>query len=157
MEDTKLSGESGDGARAANAKAVPLVELLRGVPPDARLLVEHDWKSSTSHPVGRYAHEAAEEIERLTRLSAVNLPAGWLAEEGRAALDAFRRRVAIADGGSKGAPGDGRTAVPRPVYLHELPAILAAAAKPHGCVCPIGAEATCAGFSCPRRGFPRQG
>jgi hypothetical protein len=48
--------------------------------------------------------------------------------------------------------GDGETFIPRPVYHHELPALLAAA-RPHGCICPAGAEATCQGFSCPRRGF----
>ena len=25
-----------------------------------------------------------------------------------------------------------------------------------GCICPVGAEATCRGWSCPRRGAPRQ-
>lgn len=24
-------------------------------------------------------------------------------------------------------------------------------AKPHGCICPVGAERTCGGFMCPRR------
>ena len=26
-------------------------------------------------------------------------------------------------------------------------------AKPHGCICPVGAEATCQGMACPRRGW----
>ena len=46
--------------------------------------------------------------------------------------------------------GDGGTFIPRPLYHHELDAILAAR-KPHGCICPPGAEATCQGFGCPRR------
>ena len=31
--------------------------------------------------------------------------------------------------------------------------ILRPAGQPHGCVCPPGAEATCKGLACPRRGF----
>mgnify|MGYP001809781230 CR=1 FL=1 len=27
------------------------------------------------------------------------------------------------------------------------------AQKPHGCICPTGAEATCQGLSCPRRAW----
>ena len=53
-------------------KEVPLVELLRGVPPDARLLVPVDhgtgaaWKAgSQNYPVGAYCHAAAAEIKRL--------------------------------------------------------------------------------------------
>lgn len=42
--------------------AVPLRELLRSIPTDARLIVE-DGLSSTSHPVGRLAHTAAAEID----------------------------------------------------------------------------------------------
>ncbi len=26
--------------------------------------------------------------------------------------------------------------------------------KPHGCICPPGAEATCQGWQCPRRALP---
>lgn len=64
-------------------------------------------------------------------------------------------------GGGWGSPGvegaPSRTEVARPVFHHELAMILAAAARPHGCVCPVGAEATCMGLSCPRRlpGVPR--
>ena len=43
-----------------------------------------------------------------------------------------------------------QTFTPRPVYHHELPSLLAAV-KPHGCICPVGAEATCKGMTCPRR------
>lgn len=48
--------------------------------------------------------------------------------------------------------GDGQTFIPRPVYHHELAGILVSA-KPHGCVCPVGAEATCKGFACPRAAY----
>ena len=41
------------------AKQTPLIELLERVPQDARVVVEHDQFSSTSHPVGRLCHEAA--------------------------------------------------------------------------------------------------
>lgn len=46
-------------------KAVPLIERLRRVPSDARLIVEEDYFSSSSYAVGSMAHEAAAEIERL--------------------------------------------------------------------------------------------
>ena len=41
------------------AKQTPLIELLEQVPHDARVVVEHDQFSSSSHPVGRLCHEAA--------------------------------------------------------------------------------------------------
>ena len=41
------------------AKQTPLIELLERVPQDARVVVEHDQFSSSSHPVGRLCHEAA--------------------------------------------------------------------------------------------------
>jgi len=40
------------------AKQTPLIDLLERVPQDARLVVEHDQFSSSSHPVGRLCHEA---------------------------------------------------------------------------------------------------
>ena len=40
------------------AKQTPLIELLEQVPHDARVVVEHDQFSSSSHPVGRLCHEA---------------------------------------------------------------------------------------------------
>lgn len=55
--------------------AVPLHELLRSIPADARLIVEAEL-SSTSHPVGRLAHTAADEIERLRR--GLNEVRDWL-------------------------------------------------------------------------------
>jgi len=42
-----------------DAKQTPLIELLERVSQDARVVVEHDQFSSTSHPVGRLCHEAA--------------------------------------------------------------------------------------------------
>lgn len=45
--------------------AVPLPELLRSIPREARLKIEDDWKSSTMWPVGSLANRAADEIERL--------------------------------------------------------------------------------------------
>ena len=41
------------------AKQTPLIELLERVPQDARVVIEHDQFSSSSHPVGRLCHEAA--------------------------------------------------------------------------------------------------
>lgn len=41
------------------AKQTSLIDLLERVPQDARLVVEHDQFSSSSHPVGRLCHEAA--------------------------------------------------------------------------------------------------
>lgn len=41
------------------AAAVPLVELLRRVPTDARLVIENGPYSTSYIPVGRYCHEAA--------------------------------------------------------------------------------------------------
>lgn len=47
------------------AKQTPLIELPERVPQDARVVVEHDQFSSSSHPVGRLCHEAAAELRRL--------------------------------------------------------------------------------------------
>lgn len=47
-------------------KAVPLVELLRKVPKIARHREEDGQFSTSFYPVGRYCHEAAAEISRLT-------------------------------------------------------------------------------------------
>ena len=41
------------------AKQTSLVDLLERIPQGARLVVEHDQFSSSSHPVGRLCHEAA--------------------------------------------------------------------------------------------------
>jgi len=49
-------------------KAVSLLELLRGVPKDARLITDHGPFETSYEPVGRYCHEAADEIERLGNL-----------------------------------------------------------------------------------------
>jgi hypothetical protein len=50
------------------AKQTPLIELLEQVPHDARVVVEHDQFSSSSHPVGRLCHEAAAALrERLAQ------------------------------------------------------------------------------------------
>lgn len=46
-------------------KQTPLIESLERVPQDARVVVEHDQFSSSSHPVGRLCHEAAAELRRL--------------------------------------------------------------------------------------------
>jgi hypothetical protein len=51
-----------------DAKAVSLLELLRGVPKDARLITDHGPFETSVQPVGRYCHEAADEIERLGNL-----------------------------------------------------------------------------------------
>lgn len=44
------------------AKRTSLIELLERVPRDAVLVVEHDQFSSSSHPVGRLCHEAADAL-----------------------------------------------------------------------------------------------
>jgi len=46
------------------AYAIPLVELLRDVPKDSRLIIEGNY-SSRHIPVGRHCHEAAKEIDHL--------------------------------------------------------------------------------------------
>lgn len=46
-------------------KQTPLIESLERVPQDARVVIEHDQFSSSSHPVGRLCHEAAAELRRL--------------------------------------------------------------------------------------------
>jgi hypothetical protein len=51
-----------------DAKAMSLLELLRGVPKDARLITDHGPFETSVQPVGRYCHEAAAEIERLGNL-----------------------------------------------------------------------------------------
>jgi hypothetical protein len=45
-----------------------------------------------------------------------------------------------------------RSARRHQVYHDELAPLLAAQ-KPNGCICPVGAEATCGGIACPRRGY----
>jgi len=37
--------------------------------------------------------------------------------------------------------------------IAELKRSLGATTKPHGCICPAGAEAACKGIACPRRGY----
>ena len=44
------------------AKQTSLIDLLERIPQGARLVVEHDQFSSSSHPVGRLCHEAAAAI-----------------------------------------------------------------------------------------------
>lgn len=44
---------------------VPLVELLRKVPKDARIAFDDGPHSTYYCPIGRHCHEAADEIERL--------------------------------------------------------------------------------------------
>jgi hypothetical protein len=50
---------------AADGKQVPLHELLRTVPKDARLTIDDGPYSTHYIPVGRYCHEAVDDIERL--------------------------------------------------------------------------------------------
>lgn len=59
--------------------ATPLVDLLRHVPADARLVVESDDGLSTRYiPIGRLASEAISELSRLQSLSDQNrLTGGW--------------------------------------------------------------------------------
>ena len=64
-----------------DAKAVSLLELLRGVAKDARLITDHGPFETSVQPVGRYCHEAAAEIERLGELVSL-----WL---GRRPVQAF--------------------------------------------------------------------
>jgi hypothetical protein len=47
------------------ARQVPLVERLEAVPADARLAVNDGPFSTSFHPVGAMAHEAAAELRRL--------------------------------------------------------------------------------------------
>ncbi len=52
----------------------------------------------------------------------------------------------------------GRPIASNPAWLGAIPYHFActqppAAAVPLGCICPPGAEATCQGLSCPRRGW----
>lgn len=47
------------------AAQVPLPELLRSVPINERLIIDHSSTSSSSIPVGPLAHVAADAIERL--------------------------------------------------------------------------------------------
>lgn len=50
-----------------DAAQVPLHELLREVPADARMVIDDADGMGTQYiPVGRYCHEAADELERLT-------------------------------------------------------------------------------------------
>lgn len=45
------------------SQQVPLIELLRNVPKNSRLIVDSaDGMGSTFHPVGRLCHEAAEAL-----------------------------------------------------------------------------------------------
>lgn len=48
------------------AYQTPLIDLLRSIPSDARMVYEETPTSSHSIPVGRLAAEAVAEIERLT-------------------------------------------------------------------------------------------
>jgi hypothetical protein len=48
------------------AAQTPLPDLLRKVPAGERLTIEHSPTSHSFIPIGRMAHEAAAEIERLT-------------------------------------------------------------------------------------------
>ena len=55
------------------AYAVPLVELLRDVPKDSRLIIEGNY-SSRHIPVGRHCHEAAIELDSLRAQLAEVMP-----------------------------------------------------------------------------------
>lgn len=46
---------------------VPLLELLRGVPKDARAWYEHNSTSHSHIPYGHLCHKAADMIEQLER------------------------------------------------------------------------------------------
>lgn len=47
------------------AKRTPLLDLLRGIPTDARMTYEHHPTHHQMIPVGRLAHEAAARIAEL--------------------------------------------------------------------------------------------
>lgn len=47
------------------AKQTPLIDLLKSVPIDARLGIDHDEFSSSFHPIGKHCHKAAAELRRL--------------------------------------------------------------------------------------------
>jgi hypothetical protein len=49
----------------SEAKAAPLLDLLRGVPEDGRLEYSHGRTAHSFIPVGRYCREAATDIEAL--------------------------------------------------------------------------------------------
>ncbi len=49
----------------ANSAETPLLDLLRAVPADARMIYEHDAFHSANIPVGRLCAEAVQEIEAL--------------------------------------------------------------------------------------------
>ena len=52
------------------AQQVPLIQLLRRVPENAKLIVDNaDGMGSTFHPVGRLCHEAAEALAQLAQNS----------------------------------------------------------------------------------------
>ena len=52
-----------------NAQEVPLMERLRKVPKDARLIIDDaDGMSSSVYPVGFLCHQAAEALEQPARL-----------------------------------------------------------------------------------------
>ena len=66
------------------AKQTPLIELLERVPQDARVVVEHDQFSSSSHPVGRLCHEAAAALRAALaqeQAEPVQEPVAWVEHE----------------------------------------------------------------------------
>lgn len=58
------------------AKRTPLIELLERVPRNAVLVVEHGQFSSSSYPVGRLCHEAADALR--AALAEQQEPVAWM-------------------------------------------------------------------------------
>ncbi len=71
------------------AKQTPLIELLEQVPHDARVVVEHDQFSSSSHPVGRLCHEAAAALRARLAQPEMNQWHGLTDEEKEKLVEAF--------------------------------------------------------------------
>lgn len=53
------------GGKVECGKKTPIQDLLRKVPKDYRLLINHDEHSSSYHPVGVMCHDAADRIDQL--------------------------------------------------------------------------------------------
>ena len=54
----------------SEAKQVPLAERLEDVPADARLAVDDGPHSTSYYPIGKMAHEAADQLRRLHSVNA---------------------------------------------------------------------------------------
>jgi hypothetical protein len=64
----------------SEAKQVPLIERLRSVPSDARVIYEHNTYESESIPVGALCNEAAHVLDNTATYGELNLFAGLLRE-----------------------------------------------------------------------------